>query len=691
MIGGLRVADTSAQTYALALHSTHEAAEKIAGIGAVLDGILPEQGYQDRFRKTLLVGAYHFPQVTPLAAANKWRVYFDSARELPIAVHTHSPQNPATLDRLEQVASQYGSRVVFGERLVGPAARNTWVYVLVASPQGIVQSAIQDFQEGVYTRLGIDLPRFQSFPAVQPGIDLTLERILRADPDMSIGTLDTPYIDKQHRQIPGGINFINGRAQFPPIPALDSFQNFPLRNQYLIELQFYLYVAPILWEAARAIVQHEWGIGGEDMVFFAHDWVGVPLYWAMQLANQHSSNPLNPKYKVYFAHEARIARMLVEGTMRDKYPILTAVCDPDGHDVSFYNYLSHLPESSTLAEAFPGSHGFNDIFFHVMNREAAQFDKVFAVGERVKHETALICRGIGRPPITLCPNGVPDLVGASASLQTILEANGRLKDMAQINIGFKPDYIFTSVNRCELSKGPWRNVGFFRTFAQNNPDAKALFIWLVRPRPVATQRQIESWAQAYHWPLSHQPRSQGGDLREDEVPLWEAIVSFNRQFSGRCHILYVNQFGWAPDSLGALDPAGTQFRDLRIGTDVELGLSIYEPFGIAPLEPFSSGAVCVLSDACGCALHLDSLAQKGVISSNGFVVGRFIGANQDIHPAQVSLKTLQHIEERVYSQMERDVSARLQIPRGVRFQDACQAMPHLSWMAVVNDYFLPGL
>ena len=35
--------------------------------------------------------------------------------------------------------------------------------------------------------------------------------------------------------------------------------------------------------------------------------------------------------------------------------------------------------------------------------------------------------------------------------------------------------------------------------------------------------------------------------------------------------------------------------------DAELGMATYEPFGISQLEPLGSGAVCVISNVCGCA------------------------------------------------------------------------------------------
>ena len=55
-------------------------------------------------------------------------------------------------------------------------------------------------------------------------------------------------------------------------------------------------------------------------------------------------------------------------------------------------------------------------------------------------------------------------------------------------------------------------------------------------------------------------------------------------------------------------PADMEFMDIRKGTDVEFGQSIYEPFGIAQVEPISFGGICVFSECCGCAGFVNKAA-----------------------------------------------------------------------------------
>jgi len=54
-----------------------------------------------------------------------------------------------------------------------------------------------------------------------------------------------------------------------------------------------------------------------------------------------------------------------------------------------------------------------------------------------------------------------------------------------------------------------------------------------------------------------------------------------------------------------------EFMDIRKGSDVEFGQSIYEPFGIAQLEPLTFGGICVFSSVCGCSGFLRDAAEIG--------------------------------------------------------------------------------
>ncbi len=72
-------------------------------------------------------------------------------------------------------------------------------------------------------------------------------------------------------------------------------------------------------------------------------------------------------------------------------------------------------------------------------------------------------------------------------------------------------------------------------------------------------------------------------------------------------IVVVNQFGWSRQRIGRRLPRDMTIADLRLAADVEFGMATYEPFGISPLEPLGAGAVCVISNVCGCRAFIEEV------------------------------------------------------------------------------------
>ena len=90
------------------------------------------------------------------------------------------------------------------------------------------------------------------------------------------------------------------------------------------------------------------------------------------------------------------------------------------------------------------------------------------------------------------------------------------------------------------------------------------------------------------------------DMCGGEEVVGEMFDVFNRTHTAS-RVILVNQWGWSPNLCGQRMPAEMTIADLRRGADLEFGLSVYEPFGISQLESLSFGALCVLSNICGCA------------------------------------------------------------------------------------------
>src|SRR5205085_1225594 len=128
-------------------------------------------------------------------------------------------------------------------------------------------------------------------------------------------------------------------------------------------------------------------------------------------------------------------------------------------------------------------------------------------------------------------------------------------------------------------------------------------------------RKMEQW---HKWPVAH--REGLPDLSGGEAAYYQGVQEFNA-CSRNIKVVFVNQFGWEQKLCGLRMPADMEFMDIRKGSDVEFGQSIYEPFGIAQVEPISFGGICVFSECCGCAGFVN-LAAGGKPNPN-FIVADY--------------------------------------------------------------------
>jgi hypothetical protein len=198
----------------------------------------------------------------------------------------------------------------------------------------------------------------------------------------------------------------------------------------------------------------------------------------------------------------------------------------------------------------------------------------------------------------------------------------------------------------------------------------------------------------YGWPVNH--RVGYPDLVGYEADFNVGVDAFNARAKA-IQIVYVNQFGWYRDRCGERMPEGMGFMDLRKGTDVEFGQSIYEPFGIAQVEPLSFGAICVVSNVCGCVGFVNKAAgEKG---SDRVIVADY---TRLLHDVEMSLDGLlaigQHVRDGIEGRNSQEVAEQVfkRLPRSqAKMREALaegfRVASKMSWDVVVEDYFLPGL
>jgi glycosyltransferase involved in cell wall biosynthesis len=314
---------------------------------------------------------------------------------------------------------------------------------------------------------------------------------------------------------------------------------------------------------------------GASRTVIAHDWMGVPLALATKIYGPATWRT------IYYAHEMPTARILVE--------------DDPGHDTRFYNVLEQAGRAElTLGEIFGDQSGF---FKHALIRQAVRMDNILAVGPWVERELRFLGGAFTTANIDVVYNGLSFHEIELAERQA---AKAKLQAYCQNLLDYRPDYVLTHVTRLVISKGMWRDISVLdhldRLLAQ---DGKTAVLYMLSTSLPAgrSPEDVLRWEMQYGWPVVH--RSDNGDLMWHEVPLYHAIEAYNARAKA-VKIVFVNQFGWNRECCGVKMPADMNFNDIRWGTDLEFGQSIYEPFGISQVEPLAYGALSVVTNICGC-------------------------------------------------------------------------------------------
>src|SRR5437764_9293594 len=176
----------------------------------------------------------------------------------------------------------------------------------------------------------------------------------------------------------------------------------------------------------------------------------------------------------------------------------------------------------------------------------------------------------------------------------------KLRSYCNSLLKFEPDYVFTHVTRLVLSKGLWRDLRVLEHMERllRARNETAVLFALTTEVPSRRGDDIRRMEQNYRWPVVH--REGLPDLSHGEALYYQGVQEFNAQ-SRNVKVVFINQFGFERHLCGNRMPADVEFMDIRKGSDAEFGQSIYEPFGIAQVEPISFGGICVFSECCGCA------------------------------------------------------------------------------------------
>jgi len=411
--------------------------------------------------------------------------------------------------------------------------------------------------------------------------------------------------------------------------------------------------------------------GDGPAVILAHEFMGMPLALAAIARDSRDYRT------VFYAHEVATMRRIVE-----EHP---------GHDTMFYNVLAGAMAQGKFVEDIFGLQ--TPFFKHALVTAARFVDAILCVGDHVLSEMKFLASAFAEKNLRLAYNGVP---AYEISLEEVETSKGRLQDYTETILHFRPDYIFSHVTRMALSKGLWRDLKVLWRLEQQFRETGQTAVYYLLSSQLGAPRkshEILDMESRYSWPVSH--REGYPDLAGAEADFYAHMQKFNA-CARQIKVVLVNQFGWSRAMCGAKMPEEMEFLDIRKGADIEFGQSIYEPFGIAQLEPLSFGGLCVITNICGCAGFVDKVT-GGKVVPNVLVADytRLPRPEQDLH----NLLSI-GAKERDFAEGEeaaRIADAILTIlPRDRKCHESLvrsgyNLAQQMSWDVVVRDYLAPVL
>jgi glycosyltransferase involved in cell wall biosynthesis len=574
----------------ICVHVTHEAVEKMGGIGSVIAGLATAPAYQRTIGRTILAG--------PLFSTDRPAAQRLGADGRIIYSSLDGIDEDGWSARFRPIEQRYQVGIVYGIRKVREEQleRTVDVEVLLVDVFRCNEDRLNLFKRELYEKFSIPSDRFQA----------------------------------------------------------------------IWEYEEYVRLAEPLYEGLHVIGCD--GAGDEPLLLLSHEYMGLPTAFKAILDGRTDVRT------AFYAHEVASVREMLE-----KHP---------GHDLMFYRLLEQAERDGRELESyFPE---VADFFKHPLTKSARHCDAIFAVGDYVAREIRLLSPKSRRFPVEIVYNGIP---APRQGLDQRRQRRDRLIGYAENLFGFRPDYIFTHVARPVLSKGIWRDLRLLHELDTRLAERgqRATYYML---GTLAGQRRVQdvlTMERTYGWPVEH--RRGYPDLCNGEETPGELFADYNAHHEATKAVL-INQFGWEPQLCGARMPAGSTFADVRMGTDVEFGMSVYEPFGISQLEPLSSGGICVVTNVCGCVGYAKTAAEAD-LPANILVadfIGGLVGGPADplaIGPAERDAVADAECKRLAAELMERLPTDEEQM--AALIDSGWELASHLSWDRVAEQKFLAAV
>jgi hypothetical protein len=409
----------------------------------------------------------------------------------------------------------------------------------------------------------------------------------------------------------------------------------------------------------------------DSTVVISHEFMGMPTALAAILESSCNFKT------IFYAHEVATMRRIVE--------------KHHGHDTMFYNAMKRAHKSGLFVNDVFGDQ--SSYFKHALVEASKYCDHIYAVGDYVVDELRFLAPEFENVRINIVYNGIP---AYKISVQEKLKSKEKLRRYCENLLGYKPDFIFTHVTRLVKSKGMWRDLRVLEHVEKEFRTQGKTAVLLVLSTEVSRRfsSDIYDMESTYNWPVAH--REGWPDLSGGEANYYAALQEFNTK-SSNIKIVFINQFGFAPERCGKRMPADMEFMDIRKGSDVEFGQSIYEPFGIAQLEPLTFGGICVFSSVCGCLGFLRDIT--GGADVKNAIIADYTNLAASGYP---EIEDILQINRSVRDRIEANESERVAM-------QICSRLPknkaeveslvktgydlamNMNWDIVVKNYLLRGM
>jgi glycogen synthase len=436
--------------------------------------------------------------------------------------------------------------------------------------------------------------------------------------------------------------------------------------EHLWEFEQYVRLAPPAIEVLKAI-----GAAEDSTIVVAHEFMGMPTALASIL------EPCCNFKTVFYAHEVATMRRIVE-----EHP---------GHDTMFYNVIKKAHQDKLYVNDVFGDQ--NTYFKHSLVEASKYCDGIYAVGDYVVDELRFLAPEFETAKIDVVYNGIP---AYRISIAEKLESKAKLQQYCENLLDYKPDFVFTHVTRLVRSKGMWRDLRVLEHIEKEFRTQGKTGVLFVLSTEVSSRRTREIYdiESKYNWPVAH--REGWPDLSGGEASYYAAIQEFNAK-SRNIKIIFINQFGFEPLKCGKRMPDNMEFIDIRKGSDVEFGQSIYEPFGIAQIEPLTFGGICVFSSVCGCSGFLRDITggddvRNVIIADYTNLMNQSVSDIEDM--LQIGRVERDRIEASESDRVAMQICSRL--PKNnaeveSMIQSGYELAKNMSWDIVVSNYLLSSL